>query len=85
MVKTILRELNKPESLITFVRDRPGHDRRYAIDPAKIGAELGWQPATGFDDGIKRTISWYLANPSWWEHIVSGDYQEYYARMYGNR
>jgi len=85
VVKTILRELGKPESLINYVTDRPGHDQRYAIDPAKISGELGWTPATKFDDGIKKTIQWYLDNRSWWEHILSGDYQNYYAQMYANR
>jgi dTDP-glucose 4,6-dehydratase len=85
VVKTILRELGKPESLINYVTDRPGHDQRYAIDPAKITSELGWIPATKFDDGIKKTIQWYLDNRSWWEHILSGDYQNYYAKMYANR
>jgi dTDP-glucose 4,6-dehydratase len=85
VVKTILRELGKPESLINYVTDRPGHDQRYAIDPAKISNELGWTPATKFDDGIKKTIQWYLDNRSWWEHILSGDYQNYYAKMYANR
>ena len=85
VVKTILRELGKPESLINYVTDRPGHDQRYAIDPAKISSELGWNPATKFDDGIKKTIQWYLDNRSWWEHILSGDYQNYYAKMYANR
>ena len=85
VVKTILRELGKPESLINYVTDRPGHDQRYAIDPAKITSELGWTPATKFDDGIKKTIQWYLDNRSWWEHILSGDYQNYYAKMYANR
>ena len=85
VVQTILRELGKPESLITYVTDRPGHDRRYAIDPAKISGELGWTPATRFDDGIQKTIQWYLDNRSWWEHILSGDYQNYFSQMYGNR
>ena len=85
VVKTILRELGKPESLINYVTDRPGHDQRYAIDPAKISNELGWTPATKFDDGIKKTIQWYLDNRSWWEQILSGDYQNYYAKMYANR
>jgi len=85
VVKTILRELGKPESLINYVTDRPGHDQRYAIDPAKISSELGWNPATKFDDGIKKTIQWYLDNRAWWEHILSGDYQNYYAKMYANR
>ena len=85
VVKTILRELGKPESLINYVTDRPGHDMRYAIDPAKITGELGWQPATYFDDGIKKTIQWYLDNRSWWEHIINGEYQNYYAQMYDKR
>ena len=85
VVKTILRELGKPESLITFVKDRPGHDRRYAIDPGKIHAELGWLPATIFDEGIKKTIRWYLDNEKWWKDILAGDYQNYYEKMYGSR
>ena len=85
VVKTILRELGKPESLITYVKDRPGHDRRYAINPDKIHAELGWLPQTRFDDGIKATIRWYMDNKPWWEEILAGDYQQYYQRMYGNR
>ena len=85
VVKTILRELNKPESLIEHVTDRKGHDMRYAIDPTKIHDELGWLPETKFEDGIKRTIRWYLDNRSWWENIVSGEYQNYYEKMYGHR
>ncbi len=85
VVKTILRELGKPESLITFVTDRPGHDMRYAIDPAKIHRELGWLPETPFEEGIRGTVKWYLENREWWEHILAGDYQAYYERMYGNR
>ena len=85
VVKTILRELDKPESLITYVKDRPGHDRRYAIDPTKIHSELGWLPATPFDEGIKKTIRWYLDNEKWWKDILAGDYQNYYEKMYGNR
>lgn len=85
VVKIILRALDKSEALISFVADRPGHDRRYAIDPAKIGRELGWQPETPFDEGIRKTIRWYLDNKPWWQRIVSGQYQEYYARMYGGR
>jgi len=85
VVKTIVRELGKPESLITFVTDRPGHDQRYAIDPTKIHRELGWLPATGFDEGIKQTIRWYLNNRSWWENILSGEYQGYYEKMYVGR
>ena len=85
VVKTVLRELGKPESLITFVTDRPGHDRRYAIDPSKIHVELGWLPRTKFDDGIHQTVQWYLDNRQWWEHILAGEYQNYYQAMYGNR
>lgn len=85
VVKTILRELGKPESLIRYVTDRPGHDMRYAIDPTKIHNELGWLPETRFEDGIKKTIKWYLDNKPWWENIVSGDYQNYYEKMYGSR
>ncbi|MDD7415409.1 MAG: dTDP-glucose 4,6-dehydratase [Eubacteriales bacterium] len=85
VVKTILKELGKPETLITYVKDRPGHDMRYAIDPTKIRSELDWQPETSFDDGIKQTIRWYLDNRTWWEHILAGDYRNYYERMYGDR
>jgi dTDP-glucose 4,6-dehydratase len=85
VVKTIIKELGKSEDLIEFVTDRPGHDRRYAIDPTKIHNELGWLPATKFDDGIKKTIDWYLIHKSWWEKIISGEYKDYYFRMYNNR
>lgn len=83
IVKLILKELDKPESLITYVADRAGHDLRYAIDPAKISRELGWLPATRFADGIKTTVKWYLENKAWWRNIISGQYKEYYAKMYG--
>lgn len=83
IVKLICKELNKPESLITFVRDRKGHDLRYAIDPSKIHNELGWLPETKFADGIVKTIKWYLDNREWWENIVSGEYRDYYKKMYG--
>ena len=85
VVKTIIKELSKSEDLIEFVTDRPGHDRRYAIDPTKIHNELGWLPATKFDDGIKKTIEWYLTHKSWWEKIISGEYKDYYDKMYKNR
>ena len=85
VVKTILKELGKPESLITYVTDRKGHDMRYAIDPTKIHTELGWLPETKFDDGIKMTIKWYLDNKPWWENIISGEYKDYYKKMYENR
>ncbi|MBQ2284886.1 MAG: dTDP-glucose 4,6-dehydratase [Clostridia bacterium] len=85
IVKKILELLGKPESLITFVTDRKGHDLRYAIDPTKIKNELGWEPDTMFDDGIVKTVNWYLENRDWWENIVSGEYQNYYDKMYSNR
>ena len=85
IVKLILKHLGKPESLITFVADRKGHDMRYAIDPKKISDELGWEPTTMFDEGIVKTIDWYLNNKPWWEKIISGEYQEYYEKMYKNR
>ncbi len=85
IVKLICRELGKPESLITHVTDRKGHDMRYAIDPKKIHDELGWLPETKFADGIQKTIRWYLDHRSWWEEIISGEYQNYYQRMYANR
>lgn len=85
IVKLICKELGKPESLITHVTDRKGHDMRYAIDPSKIHNELGWLPQTKFSDGIKKTIQWYLNNRDWWENIINGEYQNYYERMYGNR
>ena len=85
IVRLICRRLNKPESLITYVTDRKGHDLRYAIDPTKIHNELGWLPETKFANGIEKTIDWYLKNESWWQPIISGEYQNYYERMYGNR
>ncbi|MBI1804259.1 MAG: dTDP-glucose 4,6-dehydratase [Ignavibacteriae bacterium] len=85
IVRLVLKKLDKPESLITFVKDRPGHDRRYAIDASKISRELGWQPSISFDDGIAQTLSWYLAHESWWRRIISGEYQHYYRNMYEER
>lgn len=85
VVKSILKELHKPESLITFVSDRPGHDMRYAIDPSKIRDELGWLPMTTFEEGIKKTVIWYLDNQKWWGDILTGEYQNYYKTMYENR
>ncbi len=85
IVKLICKELGKSEDLITFVKDRKGHDMRYAIDPTKIHNELGWLPETKFEDGIKKTIRWYLDNREWWEEIVSGEYRNYYEKMYSNR
>lgn len=83
VVKTVLKQLDKPESLITFVKDRAGHDLRYAIDPSKISSELGWKPETAFDDGMKKTIQWYLDNTDWMDEIKSGEYAEYSKRIYG--
>ena len=85
IVKTIVQELGKSEELITYVTDRAGHDLRYAIDPTKIHNELGWLPETKFEQGIKKTIQWYLDNKPWWENIINGEYQNYYQRMYGGR
>ena len=85
VVKEILKQLGKPESLITYVTDRPGHDMRYAIDPTKIVTELGWKPAHDFESGIKYTVQWYLDNRKWWENIVNGEYKNYYEKMYSGR
>ena len=85
IVKIILEELEKPESLITFVADRKGHDQRYAIDPSKAMEELGWSPTTKFEDGIKLTIQWYKDHMDWMQECTSGDYIKYYEEMYGNR
>ena len=85
IVRLICDRLHKPESLITYVTDRKGHDLRYAIDPGKIHRELGWLPETSFADGIEQTIDWYLKHEEWWQPIISGEYRNYYERMYGNR
>ncbi|RAV13780.1 dTDP-glucose 4,6-dehydratase [Paenibacillus contaminans] len=85
IVKTVLEQLGKPESLITYVKDRLGHDRRYGIDATKITTALGWNPRYHFESGIKATIEWYLENQDWWKRIQSGAYQEYYAKQYGDR
>ena len=85
IVRLICRTLGKSESLITYVADRKGHDMRYAIDPTKIHTELGWLPETKFEDGIQKTIQWYLNNKSWWQEIISGEYRNYYHRMYEER
>ena len=82
VVKTILKALGKPESLIKFVSDRKGHDMRYAIDPTKLETELGWKPKYTFDTGIPQTIDWYLNNKEWWENIISGEYKNYFQNMY---
>jgi dTDP-glucose 4,6-dehydratase len=85
VVRLILKKLGKPENLINFVKDRPGHDRRYAISAAKIRDELGWNPRTSFEEGLQSTVNWYLEHQSWWESVRSGEYREYYRRMYEER
>ncbi|HFK1497442.1 TPA: dTDP-glucose 4,6-dehydratase [Bacillus paranthracis] len=85
IVKTILKAIDKPVSLIKYVKDRPGHDRRYAIDATKLREELGWSPKYNFDTGIDQTIKWYLENQDWWKNIISGEYQEYFKNQYANR
>lgn len=85
IIKLILKNLNKTEELIQFVKDRPGHDRRYAIDSSKIQNELGWKPEFDFDSAIQHTIDWYLKNKNWWERIISGEYQSYYKKQYTDR
>jgi len=85
VIELILKRLDKPESLIKHVKDRPGHDRRYAIDASKIISELGWRPSVSFEEGINRTIGWYLDNQAWLRNVVSGEYQKYYESMYSNR
>lgn len=85
IVKLVLKEIGKPESLITYVKDRPGHDKRYAIDAAKIKNDLGWVPQYQFENGIKKTVEWYLQNKEWWQRIVSGEYKKYYESQYSER
>ncbi len=85
VVREILRLAGKGDELIRFVTDRPGHDRRYAIDGGKIAAELGWRPARTFEAGLAETFRWYVENRSWWERVRSGAYRDYYERQYGPR
>ena len=85
VVKLILNELNMPESLISFITDRPGHDKRYAINPKKIESELGWKSKMAFENGIRYTVRWYLENRDWWENILKGEYRDYYNMVYGKR
>jgi dTDP-glucose 4,6-dehydratase len=85
IVRLILARLGKPESLIRFVEDRPGHDRRYAIDAQKIRSELGWAPRRTFEDGLAETLRWYADNRGWWERVLSGEYRAHYERWYGKR
>ena len=85
VVREILRQLGKPESLIQFVTDRPGHDRRYAMDPTRLSTELGWHPAVDFEEGLGRTILWYQQHVDWWQRVRDGSYREFYDKWYGNR
>jgi len=85
VVRTVLDQLGKPHSLIRFVKDRPGHDRRYAMDFSKIERELGWKPAFSFEEGVRLTVEWYKNHQEWWRKIKTGEYLKYYERMYGNR
>ena len=85
IVRTILQLLGKPESLIQYVQDRPGHDRRYALDSSKIQRELGWRPLVSIEDAVRRTIEWYQANSEWLDHARSGEYRNYYERHYNRR
>jgi len=85
IVKRILALLSKPENLIRFVKDRPGHDRRYAIDASKAKAELGWSPAHTFEQGLEETVRWYVDNRSWWQNVISGAYRQYYEKQYRAR
>ncbi len=85
IVKLILNKLGKPEEMIEYVKDRPGHDRRYAIDFSKIKGELGWEPLFSFEEAISKTIEWYIDNKNWWSRIISGDYQNYYETQYNQQ
>jgi dTDP-glucose 4,6-dehydratase len=85
VVREILRQLGKPESLIQFVKDRPAHDRRYAMDPSRIETELAWRPEVGFDEGLARTIRWYRDHQDWWRRVKDGSYREFYQKWYGGR
>ena len=85
ITRVILASLNKPETLIEFVKDRLGHDRRYAIDSSKIESQLGWKPAHTFEEALEATVRWYVDNPEWWRRVKSGEYLEYYKKQYGER
>ena len=85
MDEKLSRKKGTSEGLISYVKDRPGHDRRYAIDASKLNKELGWKPSVTFEEGLEKTVSWYLENEEWLENVVSGNYQSYYEDMYANR
>jgi dTDP-glucose 4,6-dehydratase len=85
VVERILAQLKKPKTLIKYVEDRLGHDRRYAIDSTKLRTELGWKPVHEFGPGLEATVTWYLENRRWWERVLSGDYMKYYQDQYGSR
>ncbi|HEY4643573.1 MAG TPA: GDP-mannose 4,6-dehydratase, partial [Bacteroidota bacterium] len=85
VVKVILKHLGKPESLIEFVKDRPGHDRRYSTDASKVGTELGWRPSRDFAKGLKMTVDWYSSHAEWWKRVMNGEYQSYYRKVYEER
>ena len=85
IVREILRLVGKPESLIRFVKDRPGHDRRYAMDTTKLQRELGWKPTVDFEEGLRRTVTWYLEHRDWWKRVMTGEYLEMYDRIYGGK
>jgi dTDP-glucose 4,6-dehydratase len=85
IVRLILKHLGKGDEMIEYVKDRPGHDRRYAIDNTKIETDLGWTPEFSFESAIGETIDWYLNNKEWWQRIISGEYEKYYSQLYGKR
>ena len=85
ITNTLLELLGKPRSLVRFVEDRPGHDRRYAVDSSKLTRVTGWRPAISFEQGIRQTVQWFQANQPWWRAIKSGEFRAYYERMYGQR
>jgi dTDP-glucose 4,6-dehydratase len=85
VVREILRLTGKPETLLTYVKDRPGHDRRYALDHAKLRRELGWAPTIPFAAGLRQAVEWYRRHEAWWQEILSGEYRSYYQRQYGDR
>jgi dTDP-glucose 4,6-dehydratase len=85
IVKQVLKLVGRPESLIQYVKDRPGHDRRYAIDSTKAKAKLGWTPRHRFEEALAATVAWYVEHRPWWERIISGEYLKYYEKQYGGR